>query len=250
MVAALLESGARPNEQDGAGRTALMVAAEAGYLAVVKVLLEHDAYVDAKSKSGDRALMGAARQGHENIVGALLNANANPNLCDNQKKTALMFASEQGKEKAVARLLQSGTIDPNLQDGQDATALMLAVSGGHVGAVSELMQHPYVKLDIKNKEGQTALMLTSSTEIIEILRGKHTEKKHKSSKIGLNNTGTISGGGLVIIRVKKKRMKNGGTISAGTGLSATARSIDNTGHIKNKTGEIILTTEGDSDSDA
>ena len=58
--------------------TALALAAENGYEAVVRLLLEHRADVDAKYIDGMTALALAAKNGHETVVWLLESRRATP----------------------------------------------------------------------------------------------------------------------------------------------------------------------------
>jgi ankyrin repeat protein len=55
LVSALLDAGARIDDQDARGRTALMIAAEGGHARVVDVLLAHGADRSHTDKGGKRA---------------------------------------------------------------------------------------------------------------------------------------------------------------------------------------------------
>lgn len=68
----LMLAGARVNERDATGRTALHVAAERGQLAVVAALLQNGADFDAGDGSGNNALHVAVRAGHLAVVRELL----------------------------------------------------------------------------------------------------------------------------------------------------------------------------------
>jgi len=55
-TALLLARGARLNEVDNRGRTALMIAAELGHADIVKLLLAHGAATDSKDNEGHTAI--------------------------------------------------------------------------------------------------------------------------------------------------------------------------------------------------
>ncbi|XP_053331367.1 ankyrin repeat domain-containing protein 63 [Spea bombifrons] len=72
FVRLLLDKGAEVNGQDEAGRTALSLACELGYLDAVKLLVQHSADPEIPDRAGNRALMYAASCGHSAEVHFLL----------------------------------------------------------------------------------------------------------------------------------------------------------------------------------
>ena len=56
---------------DGAGKTALAVAAEEGHVQIVKLLAQHKADVKKPSSNGETPLLLAARNGHMEVVAFL-----------------------------------------------------------------------------------------------------------------------------------------------------------------------------------
>ncbi|MEE6491892.1 hypothetical protein FKM82_016411 [Ascaphus truei] len=64
FVRLLLDKGADVNGQDGAGRTALSLACELGYLDAVQLLVQHAADPEIPDRAGNRPLMYAAAGGH------------------------------------------------------------------------------------------------------------------------------------------------------------------------------------------
>ena len=63
----LLDHGAKVDELDGPGQTALMFAAEGGYKEVVKILLAADADPYIEDRNGETALDKAVNQNHFEI---------------------------------------------------------------------------------------------------------------------------------------------------------------------------------------
>ena len=67
VLAALLEAGARPDQQEAHGETALMRAAAQGHAAAVAALLEAGATIDLQSRLGVTALFEAAVNAHPTV---------------------------------------------------------------------------------------------------------------------------------------------------------------------------------------
>lgn len=111
MAALLLEYGALLN-----GSGALVLAAEAGRLDLVKFLLERGADIDEiglEDHADDRetaemgsALHKAVTEGHVDVVTFLLDHGANINLQDYRGRTPLKRAEERGDETWI-RLLEA-----------------------------------------------------------------------------------------------------------------------------------------------
>ena len=100
LVKRLLESGARVNEQDVAGNTALILAAQLGRSESVKLLLEAGANVQLANDHGWTALIHAVNSSGSydeanmtEIIKGLLAAGADVNVIDRHEKTALDYAS-------------------------------------------------------------------------------------------------------------------------------------------------------------
>ena len=74
------------------GETLLMMAADGGHEAMVRVLLRRGASVNLQSPAGFTALAHAAITGHATIVQALLDAKADASLQTTDGITALMAA--------------------------------------------------------------------------------------------------------------------------------------------------------------
>ena len=184
-IQSLLSSGVDVNSTDGEGRTALMVAAGAGYASIVDRLLEagaedradargrtalmmaafngQDAAVgvltpkvdlDKVDSDGNTALINAAGEGHTEVVTQLVESGADMNRDGGE--TALHAAAEANHSGAVAALLQ-GRADPDKVDRFGNTALMNAAERGHETIVSMLLEGG-AKADLEGSVGQTALM--------------------------------------------------------------------------------------------
>jgi len=122
---------------DEYGRTALMLAAEAGHLDVVRVLLEHDAHVAHTDRNGDSALLLAVRADHKNVINQLLAAGAPANLANASGVTPLMVAARAGSRDLATRLIAAGA-DTSLRDTAGLRAGDFAARAGHTDLGSSL----------------------------------------------------------------------------------------------------------------
>jgi len=100
-----LDAGARIEEKDTRGRTALMyamgLACGDSNINVVRALLEAGASINAKDNQGQTALMLAVRNprtGDEEVVKLLLASGADSKIKDNQGQTALMIAQKRSND--------------------------------------------------------------------------------------------------------------------------------------------------------
>jgi ankyrin repeat protein len=102
----LLAAGAKIDDQDDDGRTALMSAAARGDLSAVKVLVGARAQLDRQDNVfGKSALMYAAQNGHAPVVDALVKAGADTGLTDHNGWTAAEFAALSPQRSKLRGLL-------------------------------------------------------------------------------------------------------------------------------------------------
>ena len=124
----LLAGGADPNAPGPDGTTAIMWAAAADDLELVRALIKARANVTLKNQLGTSALTEAAIIGSAPIIGALLEAGADPNGKNPLGETPLMAVARSGKLDAARRLLDAGA-DVNAREGFGGqTALMWAAA--------------------------------------------------------------------------------------------------------------------------
>ena len=75
---------------------------------LIKMLLSKGAKIDERNENGETALIIAAKQGNNFIVGLLLEHGANVTCSDFLEHTALYYAAENGNNDIVEKLLLAG----------------------------------------------------------------------------------------------------------------------------------------------
>ncbi|KAL2843948.1 ankyrin repeat-containing domain protein [Aspergillus pseudoustus] len=131
------------NARDSDKRTALSIAAEKGYTAVVQLLLQ-TADVDANSQDcyGCTPLLKAAECGHGSVVRLLLeNSGINVDLANCGGETPLSRGAQQGHAQIVKMLVETGKPDVNSRDTRyDLSPIGWAAMSGHVEVVRVLLE--------------------------------------------------------------------------------------------------------------
>lgn len=140
------------------GLTGLMVAAEMGHDAVVRVLLAAGADANAKYFFDRSTALGfAAVQPNVAVVEALIAAGASVNApVDPYGWAPLTYATEAGHENVVKALLRAGA-DVNAATRLQQTPLMLAASRASAQLVHTLLEAG-ADVNAADQDGYTALM--------------------------------------------------------------------------------------------
>jgi len=136
----LLDRGARVDEAEADGTTALHWASYRDHIEGADLLLRAGANVNASNDLGATALWMASQNGSTAMVGRLLAAGANPNAALLRGETPLMVAARSGAAEVAARLLAGGA-EVNHRAARGQTALMWAVSQQHADVVEVLIAH-------------------------------------------------------------------------------------------------------------
>lgn len=137
----LVQRGAEVDQQDSAGRTALMMATINRHEKVVVDLLQHGAEINRQRINGCTALMMAAHTGSRRIVHLLLQHGANANHQNARSgDTALMLATDYNHPTVVARLLRAGA-SLKLRNEQGETALQIAKRMGSDECIDVIRRH-------------------------------------------------------------------------------------------------------------
>lgn len=155
----MLGHGARPNDRDSAGNTALIK-----YCAAkpcrdgIALLLEHGGDASAVNSEGNSALHAVARQGGERDgIQLLIDHGGNVDLRNASGDTPLHENARfqlAGDERCAACLLENGA-DPDVKNPAGDTPLVLAARCEKEGVVRELMAHG-ARADVRDASGKTA----------------------------------------------------------------------------------------------
>ncbi|UBF27121.1 ankyrin repeat domain-containing protein [Kovacikia minuta CCNUW1] len=192
----LVDAGVNLDTRHFQGQTALMLAAEQGYLDIANILLAKgaapnvvedpakgtvpDLFKDmaaAIAEQSDRktALIYAADKGHTEIVAALLAAGANVAIADKKGRTALEIAVQQGHADIVQLLQSAGAEAPEGATQFSTAALLGAAKQGNVAALRSALQagiNPDASevQERRNPRHKTALMFAAERGHIEAVR--------------------------------------------------------------------------------
>jgi outer membrane biosynthesis protein TonB len=166
-VAASIAGGADPGDSDPAtGKTALHLAAEAGFADVIKALLvSGSGRADPSARNarnGSTPLHGAAYYGQADAARALILAGADPAATNRNGISPLHSAADNGFVGVLRELLREpeggGTPpDINIRDSKGATPLHYAVAQGHAAAVEFLVHQRRIDVNAADSMNQTPL---------------------------------------------------------------------------------------------
>jgi ankyrin repeat protein len=128
-VQAILARGADPNQTDGHGLTAIILAARAGSVPCVRALLERGADPNRRGGvNGWTPLMHAVHKNRHATAQALLDGGAEADARNPNGVTALIMAAGYGNTPMVELLLDRGA-DLHAQAADGATVFAAAVGG-------------------------------------------------------------------------------------------------------------------------
>ena len=124
--------------EGGSGMNVLHVAAERGYVAVVRLLLDSGFDIATTDHSGRTSLHFAANSGHREFVKLLLSRNADALATRSSGLTALHLSAEKGLLGITGTLLrsvQSSSRNIDVRDNNGRTPMYLAIANGHTDVV-------------------------------------------------------------------------------------------------------------------
>jgi hypothetical protein len=175
----LIRAGADVKARDALGQTLIWVAPTPD---ILRMLDAAGARIDDRDYGGFTALMGAAKRRDVERVHVLLTAGANPNARDATGRTSLLIALSPPvfplnvpSPALITELLRAGA-RVNVRDRQGTTPLMSAVRGGSpdMGGgwadIVRVLLAAHADVNARNKRGETALCMAEQEGQAQIIR--------------------------------------------------------------------------------
>jgi len=179
----LLEQGARVNEADRSGLTALHHACYKDRLDIVQVLIDFHADVNATTNNGWTPLHVACRHSKDKSVPEFLHAQgADPLILDNNGNSILHHAAEKGNLIGISFALQFR--DVNLRDKDGKTPLYYGVKeNASIDALQLLLDagaDPEIR---RNNSNKTAIdeAVYKGQDVMDLLR-RYSKNAHERKK--------------------------------------------------------------------
>ncbi|XP_020223082.1 ankyrin repeat-containing protein At5g02620 [Cajanus cajan] len=167
--AALRELLAKQNQD---GETPLYIAAEYGYVDVVREMIPYYDLADAgiKARNGFDALHIAAKQGDLDVLKILMEGHPELSMTvDPSNTTALHTAALQGHTEIVKFILEAGSSLATIARSNGKTALHSAARNGHLEVVKALLEKEPGVATRTDKKGQTALHMAVKGQNLEVV---------------------------------------------------------------------------------
>jgi len=171
-----VQRGARLEQRDARGRTAVLAATDGNHLDVVHYLIAHGANVNAQDQQRDSAFLLAGARGYTGIVRATLAAGADLNSTNRYGGTALIPACHYGHVDTVRLLLATPIAVDHVND-LGWTALLEAVILGDGGErhseIVRLLLARGAQVNLADREGVTPLQHAQrrgQARVAELLR--------------------------------------------------------------------------------
>ena len=160
LVRSLIEADPAAVRQSGPdGSTALHWAVNQNHLEVVGVLLDAKADAQARNRYGFGPIALAAMNGNADVLTLLIRAGADPRATVPGGEPAIMTAGRTGDPDAIRVLLAAGA-DPNLPNEAGQTALMWAAAANNPDAITALVDGD-ADLAAKTPKGLDALLFAA-----------------------------------------------------------------------------------------
>jgi ankyrin repeat protein len=162
VIQLLLDAGARKEDADAVGQTALMHAILGDNRDAITILVTKGADINTRDRAGHTALMNAAALGRLQLVSLLLKSGSRPNDADRFGQTALMYACLRNKGTEIVSLLLQAGANVNGRDIDGMTPLLHSVQRNPaVAGLVLVLLNAGADVRAKNKEGKTAFDMAS-----------------------------------------------------------------------------------------
>lgn len=173
LAKSLVAQGASVHETTVTNGTAFMFAILGNQSEMAEWLYEASADINVVGSNGWTALTIAAAKGNADLLQWLLDRGADGQTRDVYRYTPLLRAVENGYIETATILLTLPKTDVNAQDEYDNTALHHAISSSNVSMIRLLLANR-ARSDIDNRKGLSAQDLASgiNTLISELLRSQ------------------------------------------------------------------------------
>ncbi|XP_059667773.1 ankyrin repeat-containing protein At5g02620-like [Cornus florida] len=168
---------------------AFHIAAKQGDLEILKVLMEafHELSMTS-DQTNTTALHTAATQGHVEVVNFLLEKNSNlATIAKSNSKTALHSSARNGHLDVVRALLSKELGIATRIDRKGQTALHMAVKGQSIEVVDELIESDAALINMVDSKGNTALHIAARKGRAPIVRALLTH--NGINKEAINKSG-------------------------------------------------------------
>ncbi|NXC89273.1 ANR29 protein, partial [Tyrannus savana] len=156
------------------GASAIFLAAQGGYLDVIRLLLSSGAKVNQPRQDGTAPLWIASQMGHSEVVRVMLLRGAERDAARDDGTTALLKAAIKGYNNVIEELLKFSPTLGLLKNG--TSALHAAVLSGNVRTVALLLEAGADPC-LRNKANELPAELTKNERILRLLRAKEKQRK-------------------------------------------------------------------------
>ena len=147
--------------QSEEGRTAVHVAAEQGWVDLIRILVtELGCRVDSRDTYQFTPLHSAANWGWVNAISVLVDLNHAVDVKDCHGRTPLHYAALHGRASAIERLLELGATLKECDTRAGYSPLHLAADAGQCEAVAKLIELG-ADTEVKTAKGWTCLQLAT-----------------------------------------------------------------------------------------
>jgi ankyrin repeat protein len=185
LLKLLHQNGARVDEIDASGMSALLHAALLGDVPCVEYLLDHGADAKLADAKGRTAFDSAVKQAFVEVVRLLLDKGGDVTTTAHQEQSPLFNTV---KKPEMVRLLLDREFDPDARSPEGFTPLMLAAGDNHVATVKVLLdREATIDLELWHsnggaKSGWTALAFAAergNSEIVLLLAEAGANVNHR-----------------------------------------------------------------------